>query len=1164
VKLRSLQLHGFKSFADRTLLEFRDGVTAIVGSNGCGKSNVADAVRWVLGEQRASAVRGAKMDEVIFAGSARRRPLAFAEATLRFENEAGEVAIPQREIEVTRRVFREGGSEYGLNRVACRLRDVQELFRDTGLGAGAPFVIEMGMVDAILSDRAEERRILFEEAAGIGRYKDHRRSTARRLEAAEADVARLVDLLGEVESQVRGLARQRKRAARHAEIQARRMELEVLLAHGEIEGWEAALASLGARLSLLAEERAGAAAERATAEAAEGARRTEAAGLIAERSAGAAALERLGGRLQAREREVIVADERRAHAEMRIAQLVRERTEQGERAAARDSEAKRLEGELDATSRVLGETRVRLERCAVENAALRQAAAVRRHESEAAVGRALVLLRETTAAAGELAQAGRRRDEIGARAARLDGEDERIAAEAARLDAELRNGSERIAALGAALAEQEQTGTDRAREPERLRRREREIRDALRTADDAAERLAAQVAARDALEKGYGGFAPAAAALMGARERFGGVFGPLADYLSPGEAEAAITEAYLGPLLHAVVVGDLSAAREIRRWFREDWRGGGGLTLLPLDAPGLPVGADGTAWAERLLEGVRGAATDDLLREYAPGPRVDPHGDLRDARGVIRLAERSEAEGILARRALLARLRDELRTAEGRRAELREARDRVRGEREQVEQAEHARREARGSVEVAFRRAADELSAAQSRLARLEREAEALRRERDAAREQAAALAAALASGGERLAELRRHEEAARREEAAATAARMETDASWERARDGEAELRVSAARAESRVQELGRQRSSASAGAEAARRRLATIDAEAAELRGSLRSLSGVRERAGGEMEALFSERDRASALLASLEARLGDLEREGSALEERSRVARRREAAASEERHRLELERAEVEARCARARERLEAEWAKPWETLASAVAPGEGEPDAWRAELRGLATALESLGPINMLAAEEHVEEERRLAFLREQHADLLAARADLAAAVREIDRVARDLFQETFSRVREHFHATFQSLFQGGECDVWMANPEAPLESPIEIHASPRGKRTQRIGLLSGGERTLAALSLLFAIYLVKPSPFCLFDEVDAPLDEANVGRFVRLLDDFKAGTQFIVITHNPRTMEAADHILGVTMEEPGVSVVVGVELAGVWESGERVA
>jgi chromosome segregation protein len=264
VRLKSLRIQGFKSFADRTTLEFREGVTAIVGSNGCGKSNTADAIRWVLGEQRASALRGSKMEEVIFQGTARRRPLQFAEVALLFENDRGRVAIPQSEIEVSRKVFREGGSEYSLNRQPCRLRDVHNLLRDTGLGSNAYAIIEATMIETLLSDRAEERRLLFEEAAGIGRYKDSRQATMRRLEAADGDLERLQDLISEVETKVRTLSRQRRRAERHRELRERRLELEVALSRAELATIGAEVASGERRHAELAEVAGVAGAERAS------------------------------------------------------------------------------------------------------------------------------------------------------------------------------------------------------------------------------------------------------------------------------------------------------------------------------------------------------------------------------------------------------------------------------------------------------------------------------------------------------------------------------------------------------------------------------------------------------------------------------------------------------------------------------------------------------------------------------------------------------------------------------------------------------------------------------------------------------------------------------------------------------------------------------------
>jgi chromosome segregation protein len=267
----------------------------------------------------------------------------------------------------------------------------------------------------------------------------------------------------------------------------------------------------------------------------------------------------------------------------------------------------------------------------------------------------------------------------------------------------------------------------------------------------------------------------------------------------------------------------------------------------------------------------------------------------------------------------------------------------------------------------------------------------------------------------------------------------------------------------------------------------------------------------------------------------------------------ARKALAALGEDEHRLQLERTEIEGRKRGLVERVETEWRKPLDQLLADAPEVEGDLEWLRQENDRLRGAIDAVGPVNALAVEEHAEEQRRLEFLMTQRDDLVTARNSLQQAAREIDQTAKTLFLESFAKVREHFRGVFQTLFGGGECDVRLANEDEPLDSEIEIHAAPRGKRTQRIHLLSSGERTLVAVSLLFAIFLAKPSPFCLLDEVDAPLDDANVGRYVRLLAEFKDQTQFIVITHNPRTMQAADAVYGVTMQEPGVSTIVGVRL-----------
>lgn len=333
----------------------------------------------------------------------------------------------------------------------------------------------------------------------------------------------------------------------------------------------------------------------------------------------------------------------------------------------------------------------------------------------------------------------------------------------------------------------------------------------------------------------------------------------------------------------------------------------------------------------------------------------------------------------------------------------------------------------------------------------------------------------------------------------------------------------------------------------------MSALDAEEEGLREVRAEARALRVEGDEATEVLFAERTTAESEVQERHESLQALSESLGKSEGTVREARTAERAASDHRHALELEQGEVSGRIERIRERLEGEWGRPLDVLLTEGKPVEGEPEDLKTELDELIVALERLGPVNNLAVEEHAEESERLDFLSTQQADLIEARNDLRSAIREINKTATELFTGTFELIRENFRATFRRLFEGGEADIWLQDPDDPLESPIEIHASPRGKRTQRIDLLSGGERALTALSLLFGIYLVKPSPFCVLDEVDAPLDENNIGRFIRMLQEFKKQTQFIVITHNPRTIEAADWIYGVTMEEPGVSTIVGVRL-----------
>jgi chromosome segregation protein len=1124
MKLRSLSLLGFKSFADRTELRFHDGVTAIVGPNGCGKSNISDAIRWVLGEQRASAIRGAKMEEAIFQGTTQRRAVNRAEVTLAFSNEEGRLALPQREVEIRRIVFREGGSDYQLNRQSTRLRDILDLCRDTGLGANAYTVIEQGMVDSILSDRADERRHLFEEAAGIGRYKDRRKGAERRLESAEADLARLADLVAEVDSKVRNLARQRRRAQRYTELRARRLSLEIAVAGAELERVRRTIGETAARLSELTRDEPATRAALSTAETELERRRLESAEAGRLRNEAAARLEDVARQIGDRQRELAVADERSAHAERRLVQIAAEREEQTAQRLSLESELTALDAEHAGQHKVVEALSARVAEAQERHVSVRQQVTeVRRADEEARsveaeLTRQLARLdADAIGADARAAEALSRLDHLALEHAELDAELHRLDEqgdlfiEQARSLAGRRDAlSESCAAAGAELAA--------------LRRQDDEARKALAAAEDTASRLAGRVEALEALHRDFQGFAPAVAAARAARSHLPGLVGPVAEFVQLPPDRASALEAALGSLLQALVVADRDASDQLQQWLlRADAERGAVALLQRADLPVLEALLDvlefgGAATAEPVLLG---------RREKLEALRLDAAATTLEV-GVRAAARQEVANRLESAEANLRDLQAALHELE---LELRRAQADESTRAGQRSRAERSRKELqrrRMDLEGAAARARKEASAARKERARVE-------------------------------ANLHAH----RVQWQDATRALSEHEAAWESIRDEEAELRVSHARAEGALTALEKRLAAAREELHQTRIRLGALDREEAEHQRAITQLEDVRTGSGARLEELFARRDELAIETRSLDARLADAADAASTLEMRVRGLRRTADEALELRHTLELQRAEADAADRRVRERLEAEWARPFEQLAASIEPAVGDLDALRAELQAIAADIERLGPINMLALEEHEEESQRLAFLQTQRDDLVKARDDLQSAIRQINRTARDLFNDTFEQIRTHFRTTFQTLFEGGECDVRLENVEDPLESPIDIIASPRGKRTQRIHLLSGGERALTALALLFAIYLVKPSPFCVLDEVDAPLDDANIGRFIAMLQRFKATTQFIVITHNPRTMEAADWLYGVTMEEPGISSIVGVHLEEVLAGAAQV-
>jgi chromosome segregation protein len=689
------------------------------------------------------------------------------------------------------------------------------------------------------------------------------------------------------------------------------------------------------------------------------------------------------------------------------------------------------------------------------------------------------------------------------------------------------------------------------------RERDAVARGELFRADEAHTALQGKVNALETLERERVGLAPAAALLLKERAQFGAgaILGPLSDFLTVDQAAAALVERFLGNTVHAVLVRDSAVTESIRAWHTA--ANPGPLLLLPVDALNeddqshesfsdalvrlVDAAAPARAWVRSLLGHVHA---------------VDAGQAFVDARGAVWLPGTQTGPGPLRRRAELVSLREDLAhseaarraastAADASRAALdRAERDAERASESAAEAQQDARRadETRGERERVRQRAERELGDADALSARLTARRDELHARITAIEDERRLVAVTVSEREQTL--------------AVARAQLADVETKLEEARELRTRWQVEQAQAQARVQVASDRE-----------RRLGDEAATAAQRMESLHSeLAGLSEADSALAEQMGSWRmdlDAREAMLADGEARLAAAEDAVRFADDALLVAertlddaRRRVSTLGEELHHDELRFTELSGRRGAIRERLETEWRKPLEELIAGAVATELDDDALRAEAEDVRAQLDQLGPVNVLAIEEHDETQKRLEFLTTQRTDLADARASLQQAIREIDTTARELFLGTFVQVREHFRQIFMSLFGGGECDLVLENPDAPLDCDIEIHASPRGKRTQRIHLLSSGERALVALSLLFGIFLTKPSPFCLLDEVDAPLDDANVGRFVRMLTQFKSRTQFIVITHNPRTStEAADAVYGVTMQEPGVSSLVSDRLRG---------
>jgi chromosome segregation protein len=1223
LRIKSLQITGFKSFVDKTAFAFQPGITAIVGPNGCGKSNVVDAIRWAMGEQAPRRLRGKGMEDVIFAGSDARAPVNLAEVVLSFDNADG-VAPPEfaeyAEIQVARRLYRDGESEYSINKTPVRLRDVLDFFRDTGIGTKGYTIVEQGRIAEIVSAKPEERRSLIEEAAGISKYKARRVEAERKLEATETNLVRVRDVLAEIRRQISSLERQAKKAARYKRLREVQRVLELSLAAEERAALAAEMEGAGARLGALREAAAAAEARLAEREALLESRRLE----LAERERllveGNEALLQIRSRIKELEAEIAWGRRERASlAEMNAARGA-EREQLGEQLRQAEAQEAELAAELGVLEAALADEGAAFARAESEARGAEDALRRLERERDAENAALLDVLTRIARAEDRLAALAERAGELDRR---LRGADEALEleqSEAGRafteeraLEEGLRNLlAERDRGMGLlrdALARHERAVAEARRAGEELRER-RELREKQRARLASLRELLQGEDASGAL-RFLGGLPEAerrGLAIRGlVREAF---------EAEPGLERAL--EAVLAERAEGVVVTQAAGALAALEALRRAGAGRGVLVLErgPADEPFgfVPLGEPLLARVrprpgfETVVQALLGRVNlverlGDALERYGQGripcSFVTRAGDVLTPDGVLRGGGEPAAPG-------------------ARERELGELEAEVRGLDEEVSLLETLARRAEADLE----RAGEELENLRNRHHTSALAVASHEKDLDRSRERVKALGEAHEGrSAERARLLAEQEELERERErlAAGLAAARDERLARQRALDalglrigaaGRERTRLEAVATERRVQQAGRgeacervragcQRLGAQAEEtrEWIRRReaeIATGEARRDELAGTLAAAEAqlaerLREEEGARLSS-EQKRDAWDALSAAVR------EQEGAARELRGELEAGREQAGKAELalRELELRRDHLEAGV---RERWAvdlASWKPPLPAL-DALEPGaeaaleiaafdapEEEPPAAegaeggeardarreareiagllaleaeqrRARLEEVRQRLESLGDVNLGAIEEHEELRERFRFLEEQRIDLESSLTQLREAIARINRTSRKRFRETFDAVNARFQQNFPRLFRGGKAWLALTETEDVLEAGIEITAQPPGKRLQSVNLLSGGEKTMTAIALLVSVFQVRPSPFFLLDEVDAALDDANVGRFNEIVKEMAGESQFLLITHNKRTIEVAERLYGVTMEERGVSKLVAVEL-----------
>ncbi len=1204
--LKNLTVFGFKSFADKTSLNFQPGVTAIVGPNGCGKSNVSDAIRWVLGEQSAKALRGGEMADVIFNGTDGRKPLSMAEVSLTLGGvdqehlQAAGVEIAYNEVTLTRRVFRDGGSEYFINKTPCRLKDIQQLFMGTGVGRTSYSIMAQGNITQILSSKPEDRRMIFEEAAGITKFKAQKKEAMRKLEYTEQNLLRVQDLIREVKRQIGSLQRQAGKARRYKQIMGELQHLDTQLARHQLDVLQSDIRERTEKMESLREQIETLSQSVMTGESAI----TELRERLSELEQQISQAQQQGLQLKSEadrhESRIHFNEERLRELEQQNSQATAEIAQADERKFAAEQELAQVTERLANSTEKLKELQTTLEDrrkalSAIESDGRSKQEALKRAQDDA-----FQAAQQLTRVRNEITALDLQKEGNAVRLQKLSAEKVQLEEERVGLEERLKEFSANVEAE--MLNAQTSRGTVQERE-QRLKQIEQELNAANRQLEDLLRQQAEKRSRLNVLEQlqnDHEGFSSGAlSALRGAQS----VLGSLADKIRVPNEHVVAIESALGHNLQLVLTQAPESAQQIIDDLRTNKKGRASIAAVDLVAqvskPAVspvskPAGSvlamdviECDASIRPVLESLLSstlividlAAAVAAYRETNGAYNfVTATGDLLNSTGIFTGGaggnEKASAS-ILGRKNQIAELQTAAALVQEQVNEASKTKGALLSEQTQLQASLQQAKTELHTQEVAIATRKGEFNALQNSQRVLEQKVQtvvyeitslaAQEEEGHRKRQERADQVGTLEEqerGFQQLVEgLTADLEGLRQQRDAATTALTETKVAFASEEQLLASLRNQQKPLESRIAELDHLAEQRHNEIRAFIDRKAQAERENIQSRHAIEALQQQREQVNNQVTELMTQKDGQEEQIATAEEALREQRRclteyqqQRGAIE--VELAQKNMAAQNlrdrvREKYQVNLD--EVPSEC------ITITYADEGQPRVSTMTPEEmaanGAATDWDAvaqQVVEMQKKLDEMGPVNLVAIDEYEETEQRYQFLSKQNDDLVQAKAQLIEVINRINVQTREMFVETFNKIRDNFRVMFSEIFGGGKADLILDQQGDVLESGIDIVARPPGKQLQTISLLSGGEQTMTAVALLFSIYQVKPSPFCVLDELDAPLDESNVGRFVKVLQRFLVHSQFVIITHNKRTIGMADVLYGVTMQEHGVSKIVGVK------------